>query len=113
MFTISRRELEKVALGLNHKIIAFKRINDVYFAGVEFEKLSEKGPLQKKVRASINIANFLCRLGVVDYGILAAIIFKKEPSSELLQQLVKKGYEIIHLPDNPYIMRTSDNALSP
>jgi ubiquinone/menaquinone biosynthesis C-methylase UbiE len=113
MFTISRREIEKVALGLNHKIIAFKGINDVYFAGVEFEKLSEKGPLQKKIRASISIANFLCRLGVVDYGILAAIIFKQEPSSELLQQLVKKGYEIIHLPDNPYIMRTSDNALSP
>jgi len=49
----------------------------------------------------------------MDYGILAAIIFKKEPSSELLQQLVKKGYEITHLPDNPYIMRTFDNALSP
>lgn len=103
IFSISRREIEKVALGLNYKIIAFKGINDRYFAGVEYEKLSEKGPLQKKVRVLINIANFLCKLGFMDYGILAAIIFKKEPSKELVQQLTKEGYDIIHLPDNPYI----------
>jgi len=103
VFTISRREIEKVALGLNYKIVAFKGINDAYFGGVEYEKLSEKGPLQKKVRMQINSADVLCKLGLMDYEILASIIFKKEPSRELLQQLVKEAYEIIQLPDNPYI----------
>ena len=103
LFSISRREVEKVALGLNFNIVAFKGINDAYFEGVEYEKLSDKGPLQKKVRIFINIANFLCKLGLMDYGLLASIIFKKEPSEELLQQLIKEGYEIIRLPDNPYI----------
>jgi ubiquinone/menaquinone biosynthesis C-methylase UbiE len=103
VFCISRREIEKVALGLNYKILAFKGINDAYFTGVEYEKLSEKGPLQKKVRLRISIENFLCKLGVKDHGHLAAMIFKNEPSEELLQQLVEKGYEINHLPDNPYI----------
>lgn len=102
-YSISRREIEKVALGLNYKIVAFKGFNDAYFAGVEYEKLSDKGPLQKKVRVRISIANFLCKLGFKDYARLAAIIFKKEPSEELLQQLAKEDYEIIHLPDNPYI----------
>lgn len=103
VFCISRREIEKVALGLNYRIVAFKGINDAYFVGVEYEKLSEQGPLQKKVRLLISIANNLCKIGVMDYGIIAAMIFKKEPSKELLQQLAKNSYEIIHLPDNPYI----------
>lgn len=103
VFSISRREIEKVALGLNYKIVAFKGINDAYFAGVEYEKLSEKGPLQKKIKVLINFANILCKLGFMDYGILAAIIFKNNPSKKLIQQLTKEGYEIIHLPDNPYI----------
>jgi len=103
VYSISKREIEKVALGLNYKIVAFKGINDVFFAGVELEKLSEKGPLQRKVRVIINIVNFLCKLGFMDYGLLAAIIFKKEPSEELLKKLAKNGYEIMHLPENPYI----------
>lgn len=103
VFTISRREIVKVALGLNYKIVAFKGINDAYVAGIEYEKLSKKGPLQKKLRLRINISNILCKLSFMDYGILAAIIFKKEPSKGLLQRLAKEGYKIIHLPDNPYI----------
>lgn len=103
VFSISRRELEKVSLGLNYKTISFKGINDVYFAGVEFEKLSEKGPLLKKIKLLINTADYLCRLGIMDYGMLGAILFKKEPSKELLQKLAKGGYEIVHLPENPYV----------
>ena len=53
VFTISRREIEKVALGTNYKIVAFKGINDVYFAGVEHEKLS------KEVRYKRNYAYLL------------------------------------------------------
>ena len=103
VFSISRREIEKVALGTNYKFVAFKGINDAYFAGTEYEKLSERGPLQAKVRFSISRADRLCRLGVRDYGMLAAIIFKQEPPDSLLQQLARQRYEIVHLPDNPYV----------
>ncbi len=103
VFNISRREIEKVALGLNYRIIAFKGINAAYYGGVEYEKLSENGPLQKRVRLRIDIADFFCKLRFLDYAVLAAIIFKQEPSEEMFQQLTKEGYEIIHLPDNPGI----------
>jgi ubiquinone/menaquinone biosynthesis C-methylase UbiE len=104
VFSISRREVEKVALGLNYKIVALKGISDAYFQGVEYEKLAHKGPLQRKVRLRIGIANLFCRLGIKDYGLLAAIIFKQDPSQELLQELSKEGYEIIHLPENPHLV---------
>ncbi|MDP2921173.1 MAG: class I SAM-dependent methyltransferase [Candidatus Omnitrophota bacterium] len=103
MFSISKREIEKVALGLNYRTVAFKGINDAYIFGVEYEKLSANGPLQKKIKILINIADFLCRIGINKYGLLAAIIFKKEPSKELRRKLTEKGFEIIYLPDNTYI----------
>jgi len=103
VFSISRREIEKVALGLNYEMIAFKGTNLAYYVDVEYEKLSDNGPLQKKVKRQINIANLMCRLGIKDYGHLSAIIFRPKPSEELLQRLVREGYEIEYLPDNPYI----------
>ncbi len=102
-FSISEREIEKVALGLNFKMVAFKGINDVYLSGVEYEKTSENGPLQKKIKRKICIANFLSKIGLNNYGMLAAIIFKKMPSKKLLQKLIDDGFEIVYLPENPYI----------
>lgn len=103
VFSISRREIEKVALGLNYKTVAFKGINDAYYFGVEYEKIIDEGPLQKKVKRLINFKTYLCKLGFIDYDMLASIIFKKEPSKELLKELIVGGYEIIELPENPYI----------
>ncbi len=103
VFSISRREIEKVALGLNYEAVAFNGINDAYFAGVEHERLSENGPLQKKVKGRMTIANFLCKLGLMDYGLLAAVIFKLAPSEEMLRRLSEQGYEVRRLPRNPYI----------
>jgi hypothetical protein len=103
VFSISRREIEKVALGLNYKVVAFKGINDTYIKGVEYEKVYNNGPLQSKIRRVINIKNALCKLGVIDYDLLASIIFKILPSKDIHQQLIKKGYQIVQLLKNPYI----------
>ena len=103
IFSISRREIEKVALGLNYKMVAFKGINDAYVSGVEFEKLSLNGPLQKQVKKSISIKNLLVKIGFTDYYLLAAIIFKQEPSKKLLHNLSINGFKIVNLPGNPYI----------
>lgn len=78
-YSISRREIEKVALGLDYKMVAFKGNNDAYVKGVEFEKLSVNGPLQKQVKKSISIKNFLVKIGFVDYFyLLTAIILSKD-----------------------------------
>ena len=103
VYSLSKRELEKVALGLNYKVVAFKGMNDAYFDGVEYEKLADNGPLQKKVVRSIKRRNLICNLGLLHYKKLVSIIFKEEPSIELAQRLVSAGYEIVQLPDNPYI----------
>lgn len=102
-YSISRREIEKVALGLNYKMVAFKGINDAYTKGGEYEKLSVNGPLQKAIKKSISIKNLLVKIGFTDYYLLTAIIFKQEPSKNLLHNLSINGFKIVNLPGNPYI----------
>ena len=102
VFRISKREIEKVALGLSFNVVAFKGINDAYYAGVEYEKFSDNGPLKRKVKGLIIMQDFLCKLGLINYGLLAAILFKKKPSTTLIKELANDGYEILNLPDNPY-----------
>ena len=104
LYGISRREIEKVALGLNYWAVAFKGLNDVYYSGVEFEKLSANGPLQRRVRRKIAFLDVLCACGVGDYGILAAIIFKHPPPESTLVRLRGAGYAVSLLPRNPYIV---------
>ncbi|MBL1174990.1 class I SAM-dependent methyltransferase [Pantanalinema sp. GBBB05] len=103
VFTISRREIEKVALGLNYKVIAFKGINDAYSTGVEYERFDENSFLQKKIKKQINLADLSCRFGLRDFTLLATVIFKQIPSEELITYLSDEGYEIIFLPENPYL----------
>ncbi len=103
IYGISLREIEKMALALNYEAVAFKGINNYYIDGIEDEKLSENGPLQKKVRFMITWRNLLSRLGLKPAGVLAAVIFKI-PVSELLgKQLSAAGYKTIRLPRNPYL----------
>jgi hypothetical protein len=103
IFTISKREIEKVSLGINIRLIAIKGLNDAYIKGVEKERIDEYGILQKKTRTLINIANLLCKIGLMDYGLLSVIIFKETPSTDTIDSLRKNGFEIIKLPKNPYI----------
>lgn len=105
VYDISRREVEKVALGLNYSLVAFRGINDAYVQGVEYEKTSANGPIFQEVKRRIRKANLLCRMGVMDYGVLAVFIFKNTPRKQLLRRFTDEGFEIFNLPKNPYIMR--------
>lgn len=103
VFTISRREIEKVALGLNHAAVAFKGINDYHIDGCEEEPLAECGPIYRKTRAVISTRDLLCRFRLAGHSKLVAIIFKHQPSDRLADALERADYDLIQLPDNPHI----------
>ncbi len=103
VYRISQREMEKVALGLNYRYLAIKGINDIYLEGAEYEHISENGPLLKKIKTMIRIADFLCNLRLMTYTLLAIYIFREQPSNQILQELDKSGFKVIELPGNPYI----------
>ena len=103
VYSISEREIEKVALGLNFDMIAFKGLNDYYLEGVEYEEAHESSKLFKEVKKNIKKSDRLVRQGRSKYDNLIAIIFKDEPSDNCQTKLKKKGFNLIKLTKNPYI----------
>lgn len=102
VYSLSRRELEKAALALGYRVLACRGINDSYTPGVEDEPLAANGPLGRRTRRIIHLKNLLGKLRLWNPGVLAAVLFKTAPSPALLDGLAQAGYEIVHLPENPY-----------
>jgi ubiquinone/menaquinone biosynthesis C-methylase UbiE len=101
IYSISQRELEKVAMGMNYSQLAFKGLNDFYEHGVEFEEATEKSKSFRRIKARIFILDLLARLRIIDHVILVAIIFKRPQSTVLLERLKQDGYAVVELPVNP------------
>lgn len=102
VYGITRREIQKVALGIGLKYCAFAAVDDYYIPGVENEKITSNGPLKRKIRIILIILNIAYWLGIRDRSLLVAIIFKQKPSKKLSIELKNAGYDIVELPDNPY-----------
>ena len=103
IYTISEREIEKAAVAMNFKVVAFKGINDCYQSGIEYEKVTNNSKLFKKIKWKINFRNWQCRLKLKHYNLTTAIIFKQEVQSGFVEHLRTEGYKVICLPSNPYI----------
>ena len=102
-YAISRREMEKVALGAGMQVVAFRGINDYYLPGVEFEPADPANRLFRRVAAKIARYDRLCKMGVSQPGLLAVVLFKRPPSAELREALARQGFDVIDLPKNPYL----------
>lgn len=103
VYSLSERELQKLALGVGLPAVAFKRFHDVYVEGVEFEKAGPDSRLLKKIKKAISRNDLLCRLGLSTKGHMTAIIFKENPSPALRNKLRDAGFDVIDLPRNPYL----------
>lgn len=103
VYTISPRELEKVALGINLPTLAFKEQDDSYVKGIESESVSENGKLFRQIKKNIKNAERKSRLGLKHYGLLTSIIFKQPIDIKLGDLLKTHGYSIKELERNPYV----------
>lgn len=107
IYTVSRRELEKVALGLDLPAVAFKNIFDIYFDGIQYVKAREDEPLFVSLLKQVKAAEERCRQMRQKYNVLLAVIFKERPNQTMVDSFLiqAEGWEIISFPGNPYIPR--------
>jgi ubiquinone/menaquinone biosynthesis C-methylase UbiE len=103
VYKISRREIEKVALGSGFPTAAFKGINDYYMDGVGDEAPVPSSPIFQAVSKKISRYDTLCRFGLSQHGLLCAIIFKQAPSQKCRDALTKADFFVVDLPSNPWL----------
>lgn len=104
-FSISRREIERVALGLNYPHVAFRGISDSYIEGVENETAQPGSPLMQRIEAEIAAQDRNAALGLSRGRpkLLVAIIFKSNLDDTLRAALAAASFVVRDLPRNPYV----------
>jgi ubiquinone/menaquinone biosynthesis C-methylase UbiE len=103
VFTVSKREIQKMAGGMGLPCVAFKEFTDIYFEGVEGEKTADNGPLFRKIKKKIRRNFFMCKLGLGGKNRIITIIFKEAPGDKIRTKLRENNFEIINLPENPFV----------
>ncbi len=104
VFSISERDIEKVALGIDMPQVAFKGLNDQYEPGQEFEVADvAKSAMYRKMRRAIAFRDFLCWLGLDKPVLLMACLFYTPLTSVQRELMQKNGWKIVDLPRNPYL----------
>jgi ubiquinone/menaquinone biosynthesis C-methylase UbiE len=106
IFKISEREIEKIAMGMGLRCIAFKRLNIILDFKIDSSIISETPKNEKywkKIQRKYRLLDLLCYLHIIPYNHLCCVVFKTQPDTELVNSLKASGYTIIELPKNPYL----------
>jgi len=104
-YSISKREIGKIALGLNLPQIAFKYLNDYYRDGLGIEFKEKDDKVLNKIKSQILLRDFLWKFRLFPPTFLVSIIFKTDINPKFL---VDEGYEIIRLTTSPYLVDTKN-----
>jgi ubiquinone/menaquinone biosynthesis C-methylase UbiE len=103
IYSISRREMEKVALGLNLPVIAMKGLNDHFIEGCEAEAAVWSNPVYRRIRMKCAIKDFFANTFLYDYNLLMVVLFKELPRPGTLSRFEDREWTVVHLPRNPYV----------
>jgi ubiquinone/menaquinone biosynthesis C-methylase UbiE len=101
VYKFSRREIEKIALGLNLHYLAFKDYNMSHEFGAADEKIGPYAPGYQRIKRKIKVFETLSKFKFSQPTNICVIIFTEQPSKETMELLRKDLYEIIELPENP------------
>lgn len=100
VYKISKREIEKAALGVGLRWVTFKSFFFFYDPSIDGVETSPIKAFNQ--RAKHSFATGLAKLGLLPYNMLACAIFKDNPAENLRNSLLKSGFSIRNLPKNPY-----------
>jgi SAM-dependent methyltransferase len=103
VYALSRREAEKIALGLNLPQLAFKGLNDHYVKGCEFEPADlGRSAVFRELVNTIQEKDRLCQEGLADHNMIM-IAFFMDPMDVFDKEIfASHGWDIVDLPRNPH-----------
>lgn len=103
VYTLSRRELHKVALGLDLPAVATRGLYDLWYEGASEIVAREDNPEFVDYRQKVEAAETLCARHQQKYNYLLAIVYKERPDIDVRQ--FSGLWSITSFPGNPYISK--------
>jgi ubiquinone/menaquinone biosynthesis C-methylase UbiE len=103
IYSISKRELTKVCLGMNLPCIAFKGLSSYYVPGAEFVPMSLSSMKFLRMRAVVCANDMLTALRLSKHNVLMSCIFKVEPPADVRAEFRRNRWQVVDLPRNPYV----------
>jgi SAM-dependent methyltransferase len=92
VYTLSNREIRKIALGMGLSSYATKNFNDFFVAEWAQQAGTEDSEGMLKTREQIALHDQACRATGKPYSYITGMLFKQSPSPELAQRLNAQGY---------------------
>jgi SAM-dependent methyltransferase len=102
LYRISIREAAKMLTALGHPCLAWKGINDFWYAPFGAAEFGSSSLGAIGTRLGIGIQDLFARLKLLNYGLAAVICLKQLPSMSLASRLKQHGFIVEALPENPY-----------
>lgn len=103
MYTISSREMEKFALGLNLPTLALKGLNDCFLPEGGTAPATEDSPVFMEMKREIEKADQLAESGRAGTSMLMVILFNQAPDAVAREFLGQRGWLVKDLPRNPHL----------
>jgi SAM-dependent methyltransferase len=102
VYTLSRRELTKVALGLNLHVLACRGVFDNYQDDIARERAQDENPNFVKYRQEIERVEQECSRNLRKHSYLLAIIYKGRPADVRVENF-SNDWSVTYFPENPYL----------
>lgn len=102
MYTISSREMEKFALGLNLPAIALKGLNDCYLPEGGTATATDESEVFKRMKNTIDQSDRCAESGKGGTSLLMVILFNQSPDAVGRSFLEQQGWLVKDLPRNPH-----------
>ena len=105
VYSLSARELEKIAYGLNITGIATRSLVDIYIENCEFAHCIEGDPIWESTRTRVEEATRAMTAGTIKPNYVQGILFKNSVTPEAFAMLAQQNPEWRFVPTNtnPYL----------
>jgi SAM-dependent methyltransferase len=98
VYSLSNREVNKIAHAMDLGDVAYYEFNDSYVKGVEFEEAVEHNHVFKELKRKIEVLD-----NKGNHSLTTTVIFKNEVDLELKKSMITSGYKFLAKKRNPII----------
>lgn len=93
VYTLSKREIEKIAQGIGLPSFAFKCFNDYFQSDIDQDAATLGTPSFEKVLEQLSLHDALCEGIGKPYAYISGILFKETPSPVFVKNLIDYGFD--------------------